>query len=64
MGAILFTATGEHDCHYRHCYHGGTIKVGERAIKTQSRTSTCGYTYLYTVYYHEDCYQTKGGKRK
>ena len=58
---MLFTATAEHDCHK--CRQADkTIRVGDRAIKATARRSNCGESYMTTVYYHEECYQMKGGQ--
>ena len=62
MAAYLITAEAEHDCEYRHCPKGRKIAAGEAAVKANARRSSCGGSYSETVYYHEDCYQMKGGK--
>ncbi len=63
MPAILFTATEEHNCERAYCPKGGTIKVGEMAVKTTGRRGGCGGSWNVTIYYHQECYQTKGVKR-
>jgi len=63
MTAIIITATAEHDCNFKHCPKANKIIVGEKAVKTTGRRSTCGETYTTTVYYHEECYNAKGGER-
>lgn len=64
MTAILFTATGEHDCNSSRCRKSNKIAVGERAVKTRGRRSNCGESYAVTVYYHEECYKTPPRRNK
>lgn len=64
MTATLFTATAEHDCHFKHCPKKNTIAVGEKAVKTTSRQSSSGGSWTTTVYYHEECYQARPGRGK
>lgn len=62
MSAILFSATVEHECEWKHCPKARKIAVGEKAVKATARRSNCGASYIVTVYYHEECYQSKGGR--
>jgi len=62
MTATLFTATAEHDCNFKHCPKANKIAVGEKGVKALARRSSCGGSYAVTVYYHEECYQSKGGR--
>ena len=59
MRVILVELSKERDCHK--C--GKKIAVGEKAIKTVARSSSCSATEIYSVYVHELCWKPGVGKK-
>lgn len=62
MSVTLFEATAEHECSKKNCPHGKKILVGDRAVKTTATRGNCGGSYRTTVYFHEDCWQSRSRK--
>ena len=59
MRVILVELSEERDCHK--C--GSKIAVGEKAIKTVSRSSSCSASEIFNSYVHEHCWKPRVGKK-
>ena len=59
MRVTLVELSQERDCHK--C--GKKIAVGEKAIKTVARSSSCSVTKVDSSYVHEGCWKPRVGKK-